>query len=55
MPVFVSATGNGLPQSRWQAFRAWSEWLACAGVLDLSPLRTTTVDRFVSAVQAATG
>ncbi|WP_247438246.1 LysR substrate-binding domain-containing protein [Bradyrhizobium sp. 139] len=33
--------------------RAWPEWLARAGVPDLLPLRTITVDSFVSAIQAA--
>lgn len=33
--------------------RAWSEWLTCAGAPDLSPMRTITVDSFVSANRAA--
>jgi len=32
---------------------AWSQWLERAGVPDLKPVRTITVDSFVAAVQAA--
>ncbi len=32
---------------------AWSQWLQAAGVPDLKPVRTITVDTFVAALQAA--
>lgn len=32
---------------------AWSQWLQRAGVADLKPVRTITVDTFVAAIQAA--